>query len=43
MNEAYNIANKNIRKTSDYNKQKYDSKAKSVQIVPGDKVLVKNV
>ena len=42
MNEAFNIANKNIRKTSDYNKQKYDSKAKSVEIVPGDKVLVKN-
>ena len=43
MKEAFNIANKNIRKTSDYNKQKYDSKAKSVEIVPGDKVLVKNV
>ena len=27
----------------EYNKQKYDRKAKSVEIVPGDKVLVKNV
>ena len=43
MNETFRIANKNIRKTSQYNKQKYDRKAKSVEIVPGDKIFVKNV
>ena len=43
MDEAFKIANDNIRKKSDYNKNKYDEKAKSVEIKIRDRVLVKNV
>ncbi len=45
MDQAYKIANEQIKKSSTYNKQKYDkqNKAKSVEIIPGDRVLVKNV
>ena len=43
MDQAFKIANEKIKKSSTYNKNKYDSKAKSVEIKLGDRVLVKNV
>ena len=43
MEEAYDIANRNIGKSGSYNKQKYDQKHGAVEIVVGDRVLVKNV
>ena len=42
MDQAYDIANKNIEKSAQYNKSKYDKHAKSVELVIGDRVLVKN-
>ena len=43
MNKAYEIANQNIGKSAEYNKNKHDWKAKCVEISVGDRVLVKNV
>ena len=45
MAEAYEIANRNIVKAADYNKQYYDKnrKAHEVEIGVGDKVLVRNM
>ena len=43
MKEALKIANTQIRKSADYNKKHYDSKIKYVEIISGDRVLVKNV
>ena len=43
MKEAFKIANTQIRKSADYNKKHYDSKIKYVDIISGDRVLVKNV
>ena len=44
MDQAYDIANQQIKKAGEYNKKMYDQKLiKSVEIIPGDKVLMKNV
>ena len=43
MKEAFEIANKKIKKAAEYNKNYYDGKIKQVEIKPGDRVLVKNV
>ena len=43
MNEAFKIANENIGKSSGYNKNKHDMKAKCVEIVSGARVVVRNV
>ena len=43
MSEAFQLANRNIEKSQNYNKQKYDQKAHSVDLQVGDRVLVKNV
>ena len=43
MNKAYDIANENIGKSGQYNKSKHDEKARCVDIVVGDRVVVKNV
>ena len=43
MNAAFVIANENIGKSAGFNKNNYDKKAKSVELVSGDRVLVKNV
>ena len=43
MSEAYAIANEKIGKSAEYNKSYYDKKAKCVEIVTGDNVLVRNL
>ena len=43
MNQAYDIVQQNIGKSAGYNKNKYDEKAKCVDIVSGDRVLMRNV
>ena len=43
MNQAYELANKNIGKISGYNKNKHDARAHSVEIKCGDRVVVKNL
>ena len=43
MSTAFNIANKNIDKNSQYHKQYYDRKSRCVDISVGDRVLVKNL
>lgn len=44
MDEAYALANRNIEKSDEYNKSKYDQKhANCVELKLGDRVLVKNV
>ena len=43
MTQAFELANQNIGNAASYNKNKYDRKAKSVEIVAGDRVVVKNV
>ena len=45
MKEAYELANKRIVKTAEYNKQYYDKnrKVREVEIGVGDKVLVRNM
>ena len=43
MNEAYALANENIGKQANYNKTKHDNNNKCVEIVIGDRVLVRNV
>ena len=41
MDQSYKIANRQIKKSSNYNKQRYDkeNKVDSVEIAPGDRVL----
>ena len=43
MNEAYELAAKCSKKSGDSNKVRYDSRAKCVDIVEGDRVLFRNV
>ena len=43
MEDAKRLAKSNIDKTAAYNKKAYDKKAKAVELVEGDKVLIKNV
>ena len=43
MQEAFAIANKQIKKSSGYNKLYYDKKVRQTEIVPGDKVLIRNL
>ena len=43
MQEAVGIARENIGKSSEYNRKYYNNKVKAVEIIVGDKVLVKNV
>ena len=43
MQEAVKVARDNQRKSAEYNKRYYDKRAKAVEIVVGDMVLVKNV
>ena len=43
MKEAFKIANAQIKKSGNYNKRYYDAKIKHVEIVPGDRVLLRNV
>ena len=43
MQQAMDVALKNIRKSAEYNKRYHDRKAKAVEIGVGDMVLVKNV
>ena len=42
MKEAIDVARKNIQKSAEWNKKYYDRKAKAVELVMGDMVLVKN-
>ena len=43
MQEAVEIARKNIGKSAEYSKRYYDKKVRAVEIVEGDRVLMKNV
>ena len=43
MEEAKRLAKSKMDKTAEYNKKAYDKKAKAVELVVGDKVLMKNV
>ena len=43
MQEAVEIARRNIRRSADYNKLYYNKKARAVEIVEGDMVLMRNV
>ncbi len=43
MQEAFKIAKGQVEKSQAYNKKKYDSKVKEVEIGIGDQVLVKNL
>ena len=43
MQGTFQIASKNIEKAGAANKRRYDSKVKTVEIVIGDQVLVRNV
>jgi hypothetical protein len=43
MTQAYDLANQNIEKSANYNKQHYDKKVKGEQLKVGDRVLVRNV
>ena len=42
MMKVFEVAQKNIGKSAEYNKRYYDRKAKAVEIVAGDMVLVRN-
>ena len=42
LEEAHTIANKNIEKAGDYNKEHYDKRVHGVEIEVGDHVLVQN-
>ena len=42
MNEAFALANRGTEKSQQYNKKQYDSRARSVDIEVGDRVLVQN-
>ena len=43
MKEAFQLANQHIEKAGASNKRRYDTKAKSVVLAVGDRVLVRNV
>ena len=43
MGEAVQLARKNVEKSADYNRQYYNKKAKAVEMVVGDHVLMRNV
>ena len=43
MKEAFQVANKEIKKSGEYNKRHYDKKIKDVEIKKGDRVLIRNV
>ena len=43
MREAFEIAKKRIGKSTGYNKQNFDAKAKAVDLEVGEKVLVRNL
>jgi hypothetical protein len=43
MQEAVEIARRNIKRSADYNKLYYNKKARAVEIVDGDMVLMRNV
>ena len=43
MEDAKNLAKLKMEKAADYNKKAYDRKAKAVELVVGDQVLMKNV
>lgn len=43
MEEAYAIANENVQKAAERSKRYYDSKVKSSVLLPGERVLVKNL
>ena len=43
MEDAQRLANQKMEKTAEYNKRTYDKKAKAVELVVGDQVLMKNV
>ena len=42
MKEAFQLANEHAQKSASYNKAYYDSRIKEVELVAGDKVLLKN-
>ena len=42
MKDAVEVARNNIKKSAGYNKKYYDRKAKAVELIPGDMVLMKN-
>jgi hypothetical protein len=42
MKDAYQVVHQEMQKHGDYNKKKYDSKIKQVEVNVGDRVLVKN-
>ena len=43
MEQAYDIATKNMGQTADRRKQMYDKRAKTAALSPGDRVLVRNM
>ena len=43
MQQAFTIANEQVKKASKYNKQYYDKKVKETEIQVGDNVLIRNV
>ena len=43
MQEAFKMANEQIKKSSAYNKKYYDKKVKESEIIVGDRVLIRNV
>ena len=43
MEKAFHVANQRIKKSSDYNKKRYDAKIKNVAVELGDHVLLRNV
>ena len=43
MEEAHKLANENISKAADYNKEYYDRKVKGAELGVGDQVLVRNM
>ena len=43
MQQAFHLANNNIKKAADYNKQHYDKRVQGVELELGDQVLVRNM
>ena len=43
MEEAFRLANENIEKAANYNKQNYDKKVRGTELKVGDQVLVRNM
>ena len=43
MRQAYDIASQHIHKSASQGKRRYDTRAKSAPLKPGDRVLIKNV